>query len=342
MTRAFGFALIFSLLSLAAVNARAQIFNQGVVTTSGQYTGNTGTVGAVGNRNAANQIYQQSLADEAQGRATLNIGLMSKSLTEAQQGIQADNQAHSFAQNSLGGVDSGGNSGNLDLSKFNSIGVSDMKDLATTSSPMYPSVASKLASYGMNFSEDKQYMQTPTGTYPVGSDPSQIAAAIKSFAASKGLDTSQVDAGVKAGLEAAANITQQALADAAAKLQGGASSAGHIADGSGANDGKGGAAGGATDADGKDKAARQMASAASGLTGNLDDKGVNWGARELSEQEYREKLLKELGHDPIGLSSQNIFDLIHARYEVLKTREVFIRTSPPSRVTADAKNNVHK
>src|SRR3954466_15705034 len=63
-------------------------YGNGVVNSAGQWAQAVGTEGAQANRDAADRLFKQSLQHEAQGIATLNPGLLSRALTEAQQGMK--------------------------------------------------------------------------------------------------------------------------------------------------------------------------------------------------------------------------------------------------------------
>ena len=146
--------MIYFILSLILVDlslpgaqtfaeAPASPYGNGVVNAAGQWARAVGTEGARANRNTADQLFKQSLQHEAQGIATLNVGLLSQSLTEAKQGIKADDQARHFAQTALQALKSGNTAGNVDLSGKYATTEAEMRDLANNSSPYLPKVQSK-------------------------------------------------------------------------------------------------------------------------------------------------------------------------------------------------------
>ncbi|MGL1687316.1 hypothetical protein ACSTI5_00315, partial [Vibrio parahaemolyticus] len=52
--------------------------------------------------------------------------------------------------------------------------------------------------------------------------------------------------------------------------------------------------------------------------------GIDWDLKQKELDKHRAKMMMDLGHTLIGKSDQNIFEMIHARYESLKSRHMFI------------------
>ncbi len=155
MQRSWVYFLIAVAISIFSWAGWAQNspFGAGLVNISGAYNYNTSTLGAVANRKTSDQLYQQALADEKAGIASMNIPLLAKSLSEAQQGVQADDQSHHLAQSAYSGTDTGSNAGNYDFSKFNAMGVNDINDMINTSSSYWPQVSAKLQSFGISLTK---------------------------------------------------------------------------------------------------------------------------------------------------------------------------------------------
>ena len=201
----------------AFAQVQAQGLGKGIVNAAGTYGHNIGTVGAGANRQAANNLFQQGLNDEAQGFATLNVGLLSKALTEGLSGVQADDQSRRFGQASMQALQSGGDSGNVVLSKY---GTSEdqIRDFANNSSPLMPSAQHEFDRFGIQVNHDKSLLQTPYGNFPLNTSiddhVQDLAKIISSIAEAHGLSSKDVMSGIKSGLAARDAIAAKAMEDA--------------------------------------------------------------------------------------------------------------------------------
>jgi hypothetical protein len=297
-----------------------QQYGNGIVDSAGQFSQQIGTIGAQTNRNTADQLFQQALQHKAQGLATLNVGLLSQALTEAQQGIKADDQARHFAQTSLEALKSGETGGNVDLSGKYGTTQADMQNLANTSSPYLPEVQSSMNSFGIQVNHDKAVITTPFGEFPMDAGPTEMARTIAKIAPAFGLSGDAATAGVQAGLANANAIAQKALADAKAAANGtrGVASADSAAAGA---DGK-------IDPSKDPKAASNKAAAAAtkpapangGITAEQD---MQMRAAALANS--RAELLKKLGAsaDAIGGKDLSLYAIVHDRYQEMRHQGSF-------------------
>jgi hypothetical protein len=306
----------------AAANGQ---YGSGIVNAAGQWAQQIGTAGAQANRNTANQLFQQALADKAQGIATLNVGLLSQALTEAQQGIKADDQARHLAQTSLEALQSGNTSGQVDLSGKYGTSEEDMRDLANNSSPYLGAVQSAMSSFGIQVDHSSAVIKSPFGTFPIDASPDAMGSALGKIANALGYSANGVNAGIQSGLANANNIATKAMADAQAAL--GAGGAGrNPAATTGAAAAAPGAAGG-TDKLNKEVAKGGAAKAgdaskvgASGLTAEQDMR-----AREAALAKSREELLRKMGStsDSLGGRADNLFAIVHERYQEMRHQGQF-------------------
>ncbi|MGZ3723467.1 MAG: hypothetical protein ACXVA9_11080 [Bdellovibrionales bacterium] len=304
-------------------------FGNGVVNSAGQWAQAVGTEGAQANRNTADQLFKQSLQHEAQGIATLNAGLLSRSLTEAQQGMKADDQARHFAQTALQALKSGNTAGNVDLAGKYGTTEDQMRNLANTSSPYLPAVQAKLDGYGIKVDHDNAVIKTPFGTFPVDATPDQISSTLGKIANGLGFSADGIGKGVNEALTSANDIASKAMADAklaaanagrsiAAAASGTAADSANGSDKAGAKDAAGS---GAADAAGKNADKNKgTAGTATGLTAEQDMQ-----ARAEALNKSREELLKKMGSTPdmFGAKDTDLFGIVHARYQEMRRQGSF-------------------
>jgi hypothetical protein len=301
------------LLILFAPICSAQILTVGLNKLAGQSAESTTTIGAVANRKTADSLYQQSLADEKAAWSSFppNVGLLSKALKEAQDGISADDQSHSMAQEAMHSTATGTNAGQYNASDYNAMGVDDISKMATSSSSLYPQVAAKLQSYGLKLSEDKQLMTTPFGNFPTNASAQQMADVIKQMANKFGLSGAGVDQGIAAAQQATQAISQKVMADVKAKMNTlNASKNGGTKDDSEAEDGKG-------------KGNRELAGKAADVP-NPDKNGIDWDERARKVNAFRERMQEEEGVEPIWSKNDDLFKKIHEHYVMLDKQKLFL------------------
>jgi|GEM_PF-3034002 len=306
----------FLIFGVLGVDSQGQILTKGINQISGQYANSTTTVGAVANRKTADQLYQQSLADERAAWSSFppNVALLSKSLKEAQDGVKADDQSHSMAQEALHSNDTGTKSGLFNLADYNAMGVDDINKMATSSSSLWPQVASKLKGYGLSLTEDKQYMKSPFGTFPTDASPEQMAAAIKQIAQKFGVSSAEVDKGIAQAQATAEAISQKAFAEAQQR----ANMKGDGKEGKGdeklADGDKDGA-----DAKGKD---RKVASDKTAVA--TDKNNIDWDQRAREVNAFRDELQDQLGVEPIWNKDDDLFKKVHEHYVMLDKQNIFL------------------
>jgi len=297
------------LLALFILNtASAQEMGTGLVNTSGDYTSTLGA-GAVTNRQTASQLYQMAMQHASQAKATMNVALGVQAYQEYQNAIHSDDQAHNLAQSALHGVESGTNAGLFNISSFTSLGTSDLNDLVTTSSPYYAQARAQAQSYGLQMSEDRQYMKTPFGAFPTNMSQDEMLAIGSQIAARYGIPASVIAAGLAAGQTSSQAVAQKLAADIQQKLAAGgaASATAAIAkiDAAAPNPATDNAAAAAA-------GDRQPASIGAAKAASAPDYDMSGHAQQLDE--YRSKLLQEMGLESIGSKDENIFEMVHERY----------------------------
>jgi hypothetical protein len=316
--------ILVNMMLLGAVGPSLAVYAQtynpnssqgnGIVNSGGQWAGQIGAIGAAANRKAADQLLQQSLAHEAQGFSSFppNFGLLSQSLTEARQGIKADDQARHLAQTSLEALKTGDTAGTVDLQKYGT-SESDLKDLANNSSKFLPQVQSDMGKYGISVDHDGSVIQTPFGKFSLDLSGPELASAINKGAGYFGANAQALGAAVQSALAESESIAKKALAEAQANANKRAGAAG---DSSVA----GGASGDATK-DGKpSKEAAAGGRQPTSLTGEPKSKEeFDINARELELAKSRAALQGLTGTtSAIGDGSLGLFAIVHQRYEQMK------------------------
>lgn len=303
----------------------ASQYGNGVVNSAGQWAQQVGTVGARANRDAADQLFKNSLQHEAQGWSSFppNIGLLSQALTESQQGIKADDQARHFAQTSLQALKTGNTAGNVDLAGKYGSTEDDLRDLANHSSPYLPAVQAKLDGYGIKVDHDKDLIKTPFGQFPMNISPEDLAKEAGKIASSLGFSAASIGEGVSKAIAGAQEIGQRALAKAQAEANQGRSVASTGADGSSgtASEAKSGGAAG-DKATGIAKAGIEAANKNPGA-GTTAEQDLQ--ARTLALSKSREEMALTMGNQSelLGDKRQNLFAIVHERYQELRHQGSF-------------------
>ncbi|MGE3760290.1 MAG: hypothetical protein AB7H97_21170 [Pseudobdellovibrionaceae bacterium] len=278
---------------------------------------------SVKNRELANQLYRQALADEKAAWSSFppNVGLLAKALNQSKEGKMADDQAKEFARGAMHSINSGGRSGDFKLNEYGSVPESQLKDLANGSSPYRGAVESKLGSYGMKLAEDKMSIKTPLGTLPINMAMDKLEGGLRKIASSMGYNPDDVSAGLRAS-EAYRNSIANRLAADLNSHKGQAGS---------------GAAGGAVNAaklgsldEGEGK--KDPSGAAQGAGGAGEGVFVQDDASRQAElQRNREEFLRKMGQDPESLGplhgpNDDLFRIVHIKYQSLRGEGVFLET----------------
>ncbi len=317
------FLLLLSVI-LNAAPAQAGADTADVIGAAGRLGYETGTKGAVTNRRVADQLYQQALADEKQAWKSFppNVGLLAKALQESKDAKAADDQAKEHARAALHSSNTGAHSGDFINQRYGMVEESKLKELSNTSSPYMPQVEKALGGYGLKLSSDKMHLQTPFGKFSVNPDDSALLKMASAMATKLGYSAADVAKGQQEAIKARDAIARQAVAGLEKEAQ---PKAGAAADGG-----------------------RNVASEEGKFPGNKKDEDKAIGAKAgaeavknfesastvkpLSEAEQevldkRKALGKELGMgddvDPLGRKTQDIFQMIHTRYQSLNSQGIF-------------------
>jgi hypothetical protein len=300
----------------------------GIVNASGRFGNEIGTIGANANRKAANNLFQQGLQDEAQGLATMNVGLMSKALTEGLSGVQADDQSRHFGQQAMKALNVGADSGNVILGKY---GTSEdqIRDFANNSAQLMPTAQGEFDKFGIQVNHDQSLLKTPFGDYPLNTSiddhAGDLAKIISTVAEEHGLSSKDVVAGVQAGLATRNSIAQKAMDDAqkeaAAAKAAAAAGAGNTANVTASATGK--MSDPKADAS---AAARGPASNKAPVIFNVpsgNGKDFDMQQRLLSLNASRDEMRSRLGGEYstqalLGDRSDNLFAIVHEKYQQMR------------------------
>lgn len=312
------------LTAIYFISISVQAQTADIIGTAGRYGYETGTKGAVANRQVADQLYKQALADEAAAWRTFppNVALLSKALQHSKDAKLADDQAKEFARAALHGARTGAQSGEFSNSRYGMVDESKLKELSTTNSPYMKQVEKKLGSYGMKLSEDQMSLATPFGKFSIDMTGSAFEKLLGSVATKLGYSAADVSKGLRAATVARDGIAQQAMAAIENQAPSEKKSAGELEPPSG-----------------RKLAAIQAEENVIGSTGGSatvkdfeaerrDEK--SWEDIQFEILQKRKALGRVLGmqaeSDPLGRRSQDIFQMIHVRYQALRTKGVFIET----------------
>lgn len=276
---------------------------------------------AVKNREMANQLYKQALADEKAAWSSFppNVSLLSKALNQSKEGKMADDQAKEFARGAMHSINSGGRSGDFKLNEYGSVSESQLKDLANGSSPYRGAVESKLGGYGMKLADDKMSIKTPLGTLPINMSMDQLEGGLRKIASSMGYNPDDVSKGLRASEAFRNSLANRLMADL----------------GSGRNSGPGGGTiggavsqanlGAAGEGEGKKDANAAIAAAGSGEGTFVQDDA----SRQAELQKNRDEFLRKMGAmnpeslGPIHGPNDDLFRIVHIKYQSLRGEGVF-------------------
>jgi hypothetical protein len=312
-----------------------------LIGTSGTYTRETGTRGAVANREIANQLYKQALADEKAAWSSFppNVSLLAKALNESKEGKLADDQAKEFARAAMHGINSGGRSGDFKLQDYGVISEKELNDLANGSSPYRGAVESKLGGYGMKLSADKMSIQTPMGTLPINMAMDKLEGGLRKIAASMGYNPDDVSNGLRAAVAARDGIANRVMADVNAKM--GQPSGG----GTGAATDPANLAGNEEDAN-KGEASKDLQGVEGALAGGEGGFVQDDASRQAELQRNRDAFLRKMGEmDPESLGplhgpGDDLFRVVHIKYQSLRSEGVFNENEITQLVASAAKPTV--
>lgn len=315
-------ALLFLSLILQTSAQTADIINR-----AGELGYETGTRGAVANRRVADELYRQALENERKAWQSTppNVSLLAKALQQSKDAKAADDQAKEMARAALHASNTGSKSGDFINSRYGMISESKLKELSSTNSPYQSRVEQTLGGYGLKLSADKMILQTPFGKFSVNAEDSTLLRTASSIAKSLGYNPGDVAKGQKDAIAARDAVAQKTVAEVDKEL---------------ASRGKGqdaessrqlaGVPSASSEADGKnDKVIGSQAGAQP--VKNFDGSTTTPVTKTLTEAEQevlrkRKAMGRELGLneiDALGRSTQDIFQMIHSRYQRLDSEGVF-------------------
>jgi hypothetical protein len=333
------YRVAFLLILIICAPAFAQTNATNLTGVIGDYGSETGTRGAVTNRRIADQLYKQSLEDERNAWKSFppNVSLLSRALANSKDAKTADDQAKEFARAALHGLNSGSHSGKFDAAAHGMVSQEQLKDLATKSSPLRPQVEQTLNSYsGMKLDADKMVLKTPFGDISVDVSRETMLTAMKGAALALGYNPEDVQRGVEDAARLRDAIAAKAAKEVDAEMQAAKKLA---ADTNKAGDGPGTAAAAVADAqqagdgsEAQNDGSRDPAAAIAGI----DKDGVDWDAKQREFQRNQEAIRRQLGMtvqssngDPIGTKDQDLFQMVHRKYQNMRGEGVFIETMEP-------------
>lgn len=301
-----------------------------VIGTAGDFS-RSNSQGAVANRAIADKLYKQALSDHDRAWSSFppNVGLLSKSLQMSKDAKAADDQAKEFARGAMHGVHTGGNSGDFELKKFGIASAKELDNLANGSSPYMPAAEKTLGKYGMKLSSDKMSIKTPLGTLPLDMSITALEKGLRGVASGLGYNPDDVSRGLAAAVKERDGIAAQAMA--AMNKGAGAGAASSASNGSiGLPNG------------GKEVTAPVAANTATAAAPGAGDNSsqaqgpINEIDKRQEElQRNRAQFLKSMGvqsGDPLGASHQDIFKMVHLRYQSMRSEGEFFEGDLPGLV----------
>ncbi len=318
----FRLILVFALIFQGA-NAFAVA---DVIGTAGDFS-RSNSQAALANRSVADKLYKQALADHDRAWSSFppNVGLLSKSLAMSKDAKAADDQAKEFARGAMHGVHTAGTSGDFALKKYGIASEKELDNLANGSSPYMPAAEKTLGKYGMKLTSDKMSIKTPLGTLPLDMSITALEKGLRGVASGLGYNPDDVSRGLAAAAKERDNIAAQAMASLAKDAAKSAAAAG-----SNGSAGLPGPAKEVTEAAANSAAPAAVAApAVAAATQNAA--GVNGiDPRQEELQRNRAQFLKTMGiksGDPLGASHQDIFKMVHLRYQSLRSEGEFFEGS---------------
>jgi hypothetical protein len=231
----------------------------------------------------------------------------------------------------------GSTAGQFDAKGSGAMDVDGINKMINSSSSNWGQVSSKLKGYGLSITEDKQFMKSPFGTFPVNATNEEMAAAIKSIAGKFGLSGADVDKAIAAGQAEADAIGRRALAEAQAKLalKGGPSVNKNLESDKGAKD----SVTTTTDGDATKAATRDVAAEKPMSAWGAEKYGVDWDQKERELAESRTKLGEALDLCPLYGKDDDIFKKVHEHYVRLDAVGHFLPADTSLPVVASAKRS---
>lgn len=336
-----GVGFFLSLVMVSGITPAVPAFAQSnMIGTTGQFADDIGMKGAAANRQMADQLYQQALANEKAAWSTFppNVSLLSKALSQSKDGKKADDQAKEFARAALHGINSAQKSGDLKASQYSAVDEAKLRDLATNNSQYTGQVQNKLGGYGLKLDPDQMNLQTPMGKFPIGMADDQFEKTLRGVASMLGYDPGDVSKGLRDAIrsrdEMGKAISKKFDLNNSNRALAGPTGAPPAGSGDGGR--------GLGDAAKAEEGASQAVSAA-GNGANADDLNQNSAASQLDDYAKRRKaFLESMGvsadGDATARADRNadIFVVVHLRYQSIRAAGEFIeQESAPVRVASN-------
>lgn len=323
----------------------------GAIGAGGDFAYQTGTRGALINRTATDDLYSTALKYEEQAWSSFppNIKLLAKSFQMGRDANKTDEQSVEFSRAALKAMNSGVQSGTLDAKKYDLLDAKQLKNWATVQNPNVAVAKerfSRYEKYGIKLGKDNT-LTTPAGDLNLKGDIS--SGTLMKIASALGYDPADVAAGLKEAEEERNRILQSATAkadqdlakkglDPAASLaaNGPGDKDREIASNTAAVNGEAGAQAGLAGAAAPNPALN--GTALDGTSGT-DPASVEADGPATEMDAYRargealaanvEAIRRQMGAnsqfaDPIGKPGQNIFGMIHDRYQTANRRGRFL------------------
>lgn len=322
---------LFICLALGAPLAHA---NPGGVLGASGNLGGAASAGALANRQMADQLFKDSLENERDAYKSFppDVSKLAQALTQAMNGMQANNQSRAMADNALQSFNSGEHSGYLDHEFYNT-NKQQMQKISATSSPYLPHVKSKLEGYGIEVSPDYQSIKTPFGEFPMDASPETIAAELSKVAQSFGASAGPVQAGVRSAIEGRDQLAAEVTMKSQEYMEqfGEFNTAGGYSNSVSAPESSYG-----EDSDSDDsysfnrsEDSKKRKKTSSTNLASLSPKGVQQHEKKL--ENYRRKLMRKMGlskYHVIGHRDDNLFEMVHQRYQRLNRQNRVLKTNP--------------
>lgn len=285
----------------------------------------TGTRGAVANRRVADELYRQALENERRAWQSTppNVSLLSQALQQSKDAKAADDQAKEMARAALHAANTGSKSGDFINSRYGMISEAKLKELSNTNSPYQSKVEKTLGGYGLKLSADKMVLQTPFGKFAVNAEDSTLLRAASSVAKSLGYNPTDVAKGQRDAIAARDAVAKKTVTEVDRELaeRGGQRQLASVPVATASE-----ASSTAVQSDPLigSQAGAQAVKNFDGSTTAAVSKTLNEAEQDVLQQ--RKAMSRALGLDEIdalGRSTQDIFQMIHSRYQRLEAQGSF-------------------
>ena len=302
--------LLFALsLKLLALPAHAD----GIVNATGRYGGDIGTHAASTNRRISEDLAKSAINNFNRGISTFNIPLLVKAGRQAYDSDQADRQAKEFGQAALRALqNTGTQAGHVDLATYGA-DLKEINDYAHNSNKYIAAIKNEVKRYGVSISDDGSMISTPVGDFSTSGD---LTSTVIDQLHKYGLSSQ----GVREAMQAAINER-----DDLAKTSVSIPQSPHIAE---TNSTAGSQVDSRAPASAPNPPPSSELPVASGLQEETDSD--NFKSRQAEFLRQRDAFARHLGlknlpsaKSPLGTSNQDLFNMIHVRYQRLRQQDSF-------------------